>query len=203
MSQTVWACRRVCAENTCGEYQPRTNPAATTATTADTPASSAARNTANGRASEKAISLGGSAMTRWTCTDTQPAAAPSATPPVATSANSPIAAGSENAPVSTATSANLQSTSPAASLSRLSPSMIVTIRRGIFRLRITAVAATASDGETMAPSRKATAQGVPGIRSFTTTATAAAVNRTRLTARIAIGRQLARKSRQEVKIAAW
>ena len=64
------------------------------------------------------------------------------------------------------------------------------------------VAATASGGDTMAPSAKATGQLMPGMTALATTATAAVVTTTSPTARRVIGRRLRRKSRSEVKYAA-
>lgn len=80
---------------------------------------------------------------------------------------------------------------------------MVRTRRGTFKRCKTAVAATASGGETMAPSTRATDQGKPGNRPRAVMATAPVVITTRPMARVEIGRRLARKSRHEVKIAAW
>ncbi len=75
---------------------------------------------------------------------------------------------------------------------------MVTIRRGIFRREVTAVAATASGGDTIAPSTNATGQVIPGISACATQATAVVVTTTRPMASRAIGRLLAAKSRHDV-----
>ena len=79
---------------------------------------------------------------------------------------------------------------------------MVTIRRGIFRRWVTAVAATASGGDTIAPSTNATGQLIPGISACATHATAVVVTTTRPMASSAIGRLLAAKSRHDVNQAA-
>lgn len=62
-----------------------------------------------------------------------------------------------------------------------------------------AVAATASGGETIAPSTSATGQLNPGMTIRATAATPAVVASTSPTARSMIGRRFATKSRSEVK----
>ena len=64
------------------------------------------------------------------------------------------------------------------------------------------VAAIGSVGETMAPSAKATAHGIPGTSILATTATITIVAATRPKARIVIGRRLLRRSRSDVSTAA-
>ena len=76
------------------------------------------------------------------------------------------------------------------------------IRRGNRNRRSTAVAATASGGETMAPSAKQTAQGAPGTSHLSASPTASVVVATRPIASSRIGRSFARKSRHDVSIAA-
>ena len=71
--------------------------------------------------------------------------------------------------------------------------------RGTGRRRRIAVAATASGGETMAPSVNATAQSRPGMAAWTTTVTTTVVATTRPIASDRIGRAWARKSRTDVK----
>ena len=89
-----------------------------------------------------------------------------------------------------------------ASLSRLSPSRIATIRRGMPTLRAIVVAATASGGETTAPSAKAAASETPGITAQATRPTSTVVNTTAPTARMPIACRLARTSTSEVRSAA-
>jgi hypothetical protein len=62
---------------------------------------------------------------------------------------------------------------------------------------VIAVAATASGGDTMAPSTNAAAHDMP-VNSCATAATRHVVNSTSPTASIEIGRQFPRKSRQLV-----
>ena len=123
-------------------------------------------------------------------------------PPAATTTKRPLAAPSENVPVATAASANLYATRPVASLTRLSPSMMVTTRRGTLSRWVTAVAATASGGDTIAPSTNATSQLIPGITACAAQATAVVVATTRPMASCEIGRLLAAKSRHDVNHAA-
>ena len=85
-----------------------------------------------------------------------------------------------------------------ASLSRLSPSRILSSLCGSFTWRITAVAAAASGGATMAPSAIATGHGIPGTSQRATSATAITVVPTAAITRPATGRQLRRRSRSEV-----
>ena len=75
----------------------------------------------------------------------------------------------------------------------------MTTRRGTPSARTTAVAETASGGETIAPSAIAAGHDRPGISQRAHTATAAVVASTSPTASSVIGRALARKSRSEVK----
>lgn len=68
--------------------------------------------------------------------------------------------------------------------------------------RITAVAAAASGGATMAPSAMATGQGMSGTSQRLTSATPATVLATAAITSPLTGRQLARRSRSEVWYAA-
>src|SRR5215831_5525671 len=79
---------------------------------------------------------------------------------------------------------------------------MVTIRRGTFRRCVIAVAATASGGDTIAPSTNATGQDIPGKIACAAQATHVVVTITRPTASNAIGRRLAAKSRHDVNHAA-
>ena len=76
--------------------------------------------------------------------------------------------------------------------------MSETIRRGAPTRDAISVAASASVGETIAPSVNATAHERP-IHSCATTATAVIVAPTRPNARNAIGRLFSRRPRSEVK----
>ena len=89
-----------------------------------------------------------------------------------------------------------------ASLNRLSPSSRVTSRGGTLSRRSTATAATASGGETIAPSANAAGQPISGRTVCTTTATATVVARTSPTASERIGRSSALTSRIAVSKAA-
>ena len=122
--------------------------------------------------------------------------------PVAVKANCRSVSLQTKVPVTTAPIAVRYSTSAVASLTKLSPSRIVTRRRGMPSRRAMAVAATASGGETMAPSMMAAAQLSPGNSQCAMAATAAVVAKTSPTASMEIGRRLARNSRRDVKYAA-
>src|SRR5664279_54022 len=74
-------------------------------------------------------------------------------------------------PAITAASAYLYPTSPLASFTRLSPSIIVMSRGSSPSPRVTDVAATASDGDTMAPIKKHSGQLTSGIILCATMAT--------------------------------
>ena len=76
--------------------------------------------------------------------------------------------------------------------------MIETILRGAPSRDAISVAASASVGDTIAPSAKATAHGSP-IHACATIATAAIVVATSPNASSEIGRLFARRSRSEVK----
>ena len=71
------------------------------------------------------------------------------------------------APVAAAAIANLNAMRPEASLIRLSPLMIVVTRDGTLSLEVIALTATASVGETTAPSANAAASGIAGISQWT------------------------------------
>ena len=124
---------------------------------------------------------------------------PIRTPPKPTQINFKAACVKENTPVSAAAIAKRYATSAVASLTRLSPSRMVTTLRGTPSLRVIAVAADASGGETIAPRINPIDQGIEGIRSFMPPATVTVVNKTKPTARREIGRLLALKSRHDVK----
>ena len=84
---------------------------------------------------------------------------------------------------------------------RFSPSTIVSRRRGAPTLRMISAGATASVGDTIAPSTKDSAQPSP-ITSCATKATANIVANTTPIESSAIARAFARRSRREVKNAA-
>ena len=92
------------------------------------------------------------------CASAKPSAAPAI---MAT--ESRAAPGPENVAPRVTETASLYIRSAVASFSRLSPSMMTCTRYGIFRRRITAEAATASGGATMAPMAIAAAQDMSGI----------------------------------------
>ena len=85
---------------------------------------------------------------------------------------------------------------------RLSPSRMVTIRRGTLSRCAIAVAATASVGETIAPSTNAVPQLIPPMAAWATTATVTIVASTSPIASRDIGRRFARMSRSDEKNAA-
>ncbi|CAJ4251949.1 Uncharacterised protein [Burkholderia pseudomallei] len=103
---------------------------------------------------------------------------PTATPPTPSCAKRTTASPVLNAPVSAAATAKRNSTSPAASFRRLSPSSSTISRRGSATRSSTAFAATASGGDTIAPSAKHAAHGSPGATRCTATPTASVVNAT-------------------------
>ena len=72
------------------------------------------------------------------------------------------------------------------------------MRGGSRSLASTALAATASGGETMAPSAKHAAHGSPGTAQCATQPTTSVVNATAPTANCTITRRLSRKSRHTV-----
>ena len=76
--------------------------------------------------------------------------------------------------------------------------MIFSSLCGNLTCRMTAVAAAASGGATMAPSAIATGHGMPGTSQCATSATAITVVPTAAMTRPATGFQLARRSRSEV-----
>src|SRR5262245_21222776 len=79
--------------------------------------------------------------------------------------------------------------------------MIVSIRRGTPSFLIIAVAAEASGGETIAPSRNATGHGTPGASMCSAVATRTVVKRTRPNASRKIARRSLLKSLHDVKYA--
>src|SRR6266545_2189862 len=80
--------------------------------------------------------------------------------------------------------------------------MIVSILRGTPSFRIMAVAAEASDGDTIAPSRNAAGHGTPSPSRRRLTATRVVVKSTRPKASRKIARRSFLKSLQDVKKAA-
>jgi len=121
------------------------------------------------------------------------------TPPPAAMKKSSTVSLKMNVPLTAAITAARYRMSAVASFTRLSPSRIVTTRCGRPNRFATAVAETASGGETIAPKAMAPAQPNPGRQMCATTATAAVVANTRPTASRVIGRRFERKSRHEVK----
>src|SRR5580698_7060199 len=109
---------------------------------------------------------------------------------------------SEKVPSTVAATANRYNTSAVASLTRHSPRMIAEIRRGIESRSKIASAATASGGDTIAPSVNAIGQPNPGTTACTTAATTTVVQMTRPKASNEMGRQLRRNSAESVDHAA-
>ena len=107
-----------------------------------------------------------------------PIAPPISSPPTVAQANSTSPRPHAIEPSRMPMTATLSSTSEVASLNSDSPSSTVTTRRGSPARRATATAATASGGATMAPSASAAANGISGITSCSTNATANAVTST-------------------------
>jgi len=116
-------------------------------------------------------------------------------PPSATHASSMPADASENTPVAAAATANLNATRPEASLMRLSPVRIALTRPGSGRRAVIDAVATASVGETMAPSANAAASGSAGISVCMANPTTTTVANTSPNASSSTGRITSRKSR--------
>ena len=114
---------------------------------------------------------------------------PAKTPPATIHKKLAAALYQINCPVVTATAAKRKMMSEEASFKRLSPSKIALILRGaLTNLRIAAVL-TASGGETIAPSMKPRASEKPGITKFAIKATAAALTKTTIKAKLPIVRR--------------
>jgi hypothetical protein len=79
---------------------------------------------------------------------------------------------------------------------------MVTMRRGTARRAAMAVAAISSGGATIAPSARATAQGMPGISAWATAAAPNALTMTRPMASEPIAPRFARRLRSGVENAA-
>src|ERR1700761_1930868 len=101
----------------------------------------------------------------------------------------------------TAATANRYRIRAVASFASPSPSRITSKRLGIRNRRAIESGATASGGDTIAPSTKPTDHGRP-INQFAAAATTAVVKTTHPTARAEIGRKLNRNSRQLMATAA-
>lgn len=155
-------------ETMSGECQPRKIPPATTASTPEACRRSAGKYARNGVSNEMVICTGGSSKCRCTHLITTPTNKPNPIPPAAAQTKRHEAWPNENWPVICAATANCNATSAAASFTRLSPSKMLTIRCGTGRRRVTFVAATASGGETIAPSENAAAQVSDGMSECAT-----------------------------------
>ena len=116
--------------------------------------------------------------------------------------NCPEAATIENCPLIIAATANRNTIKLEASFTRLSPSNTVASLFGIFRFFTTDVAATASGGEIIPPSRNPKASVKPGISHTEKNATIAEVVSTNPNARSIIGRFAFQKSFHDVPQAA-
>jgi len=103
---------------------------------------------------------------------------------------------SENPPATTAARANLKATRPVASFIRLSPLSTVVRRAGTRSRSVMALTATASVGETIAPSAKAIASGRPGTSHHATKPTAMVVKITSPMARVRMARRARTNSPQ-------
>lgn len=123
---------------------------------------------------------------------------PMSIPIPATMKNSPDAFMNENWPVNIAAKAKRKTMSEEASLIRLSPSRIVTTRFGIFKPCRTDVAATASGGEMIAPSKNPCASEKFGITAWAMNAMPVEVNITNPKDNRLIGRLNFQNSFQEV-----
>jgi hypothetical protein len=113
-----------------------------------------------------------------------------------------VACDKENCPVITAASAKRSTIKLDASFTKLSPSNIVVIRFGTVIFLSTDVAAIASGGETIPPTRKPIARVKPGIIEEVIKATAKEVIITNPNANRLIGLRHFQKSFQEVYQAA-
>ena len=173
----------------------------TAAMTPESPSSSAGMYAANPLKMEIVISVGGSSRRRRIHRSPTPTSRPTAIPPMPVRTNFGAAHAHENEPVTTAVIPKRYSVSAVQSFVRFSPSMIVTTRRGTPKRRMIWAGATASVGETTAPSTKATLHGRP-MSSCAITATAPVVTKTRPTASQPIDRTLALSSRGLEKKAA-
>jgi len=139
------------------------------------------------------ISIGGSSIRLRACTDSHPAARPTATPPAETATNLTIPSASEKCPDATPATASLYTVRPVPSLTSASPSRTVEIRSGAPNRRRTEVAAIGSVGPRIAPSTSAAPHSICAT-SCATTATAPIVTNTSPTASSPIARAWARRS---------
>ena len=120
-------------------------------------------------------------------------------PPIESTPKLTAASATLNAPVSPAATAKRNSTMPVASLDEAFPSSSTIMRGGSRTRASTALAATASGGDTMAPSAKHAAHGRDGTAQCADDADQAVVNATAPIASCRMMRRLARKSRHTVK----
>ena len=182
------ACSRVDGVTTCGPFVPRYTPIVTTASTPEAWSASAGRYARNGESSESAFSTTTTCgMCLRTNAISHPTINPIATPLNPVSTKLTLACNSEKLPATTAATASRYATSAVASLISPSPSRIVVTSRGVPSGRSTAVAATGSGGETIAPSTNASGQPTIGARKCTTAATAHIVTTTSPVARRTMG----------------
>ena len=179
-----------------GPFQLTNNPAATVASTPEPPSASGTQKAAKGVSSANTISTCGSLTQRRRRSALQPMNKPQPISPTTTAANSPAAAGSEKLPPSaTARIAKLNRMSAVASFTSPSPSSTVRMRLGTAKRRAIAIGATASGGDTTAPSTKPTAQGTPSAACITAAVTSA-VKITQPTASERMGCRFCLKPRQ-------
>lgn len=119
----------------------------------------------NGESSDSAFSTTTTCgMCVRSCAISHPTTSPTMAPPSPVTTKLPAALQSEKLPATTAATASRYATSAVASLMSPSPSRIVVTSRGAPRGRSTAVAATGSVGETIAPSTNASGHPTIGTR---------------------------------------
>ena len=198
-SHTARACRRVAGATAPLKYWRIVIPPATQANTADAWTDSAMTQAIYGTSSVTPICVYPSSVAQSAQRVSQAAPMPIASAASAANTKLRTVPPNRNEPLTTAPTAARYNTRAVASLTRLSPSRMVTTRRGIRRRFPTAVADTASGGETMAPRAMASAQPMPGNRTCATAATPPVVASTSPTARREIGLRFCRNSRNEVK----
>lgn len=176
---------------------PTTMPAATTATTPDACACSARRNATKGATSEIAVSSTPSATRAQSVTHRAPTTPPMSTPAATTQTKVPAVASPSRPSCVSAVAIETavdSRTRAVASLTRPSPSRIVTMRGGSPKRLPRLIAATASGGETTAPSAMASDSATPGSSQWTTRPAANAESTTRTTDSETITRTFLRNS---------
>src|SRR5579872_2949924 len=198
-SHTATACSRTPGENIAELCRVTSSPHTTTAITPDACTASPPRYAAYGTINDRAISTGPSSTQRSNQVTMSPTIAPTIAPPTVSHRN--ISSPRPRVgvvPSTTISTPNCRASSPVASFSRLSPSSKSTMRCGMPTLRAIEVAATASVGDTTAPSRNPNLQSNPGNHQCAANATPIAVKNTSSTARLEIDAKLYLNSRHDV-----